>query len=109
MGPILKTERSSFVARVKKQKYSSALKAKVAVDAIRGEKTTVEIASKHAVHPSRVSKWKTEALKRLPEIFTEGRVKNDIDKDCLVDELYKQIGQLKVELDWLKKKNDYLS
>jgi transposase-like protein len=79
------------------------LKARVAVEAIRGQKTATEIAQVFSVQPNLVSVWKKQALEALPGIFQhprDGRPKDDPDKD----ELYQQIGQLKVELDWLKKR-----
>lgn len=85
-------------------KHSPELKAKVALAAIRGELTTNEIASQFEVHGNQVSKWKKQTLDELVEIFSDKRERHDRGREELVDELYKQIGQLKVELDWLKKK-----
>jgi transposase-like protein len=81
------------------------LKAKVALEAIKGQRTTSEIAQTFGVHPNLVASWKKHVLELLPELFTpqaagSARPGHDPDKD----ELYRQIGQLKVELDFLKKK-----
>lgn len=82
--------------------HPPGLKAKVAVEAIKGMKTAAQIAHTFGVHPNLVTNWKRQALEQLPEIFSNGHkpVATDVEKD----ELYKQIGQLKVELDFLKKR-----
>ena len=87
-----------------RKSYSAAFKAKVALEAIRGERTIAEIASETGVHPNQISKWKKQALEELPDLFSDGRRKREQNSEELESELYKQIGQLKVELDWLKKK-----
>ena len=88
--------------------HDAGFKAKVALDAIKGEKTVAEISSKYGIHPNQVGKWKKEVLERLPEIFNGKMKKSDKTADELQSELYQQIGQLKVELDWLKKKSRLL-
>lgn len=85
-------------------KHSPELKAKVALAAIRGELTTNEIASQFEVHGNQVTKWKKQSLDELAGFFSDKRERHDRGQEELVDELYKQIGRLKVELDWLKKK-----
>ena len=87
-----------------RKRYNSSFKAKVALEAIRGERTISEISSESGVHPNQISKWKKQALEELPDIFPGGRKKREHSSEELESELYKQIGQLKVELDWLKKK-----
>ncbi|MCE2397017.1 IS3 family transposase, partial [Candidatus Poribacteria bacterium] len=67
-----------------------------------------QIASEYGVHPNQVSQWKKQVLDQLPDLFTNQRSKSTTDSDQLVDELYRQIGQLKVELDWLQKKTQLL-
>lgn len=84
--------------------YDSRLKAQVALEAIKNQRTISEIASDYGVHPNQISKWKKKLLDEVPEIFSSKREKRQQDNEALQDELYKQIGQLKVELDWLKKK-----
>lgn len=87
--------------------HSPLLKAKVAVEAIKGQRTTSEIAQTFGVHPNLVASWKKHALELLPELFTPqtgtagGKSAQETAKE---NELYQQIGQLKVELDFLKKK-----
>jgi putative transposase len=92
---------------MKKQRksYTAAFKAKVALEAIKGQRTTNEIASAYEVHPNQVTQWKKQAVSQLSEIFSNGRARADAAEEDLRNQLYQQIGQLKVELDWLKKKS----
>ncbi|MFH1767017.1 MAG: IS3 family transposase [Patescibacteria group bacterium] len=83
--------------------FGSAIKAKVALAALRGDKTLAELAAEYEVHPNQISNWKKKVLEQLPGLFEKGFQKGD-RPDPIVDELYKQIGQLQVENDWLKKK-----
>jgi putative transposase len=78
--------------------YDAGFKAKVALEAIKGEKVVAEISSKYDIHSNQIGKWKKEALERLPELFTGKMKKTDRAADELQAELYQQIGQLKVEL-----------
>ena len=89
----------------RRKRYDSRFKAEVAIEAIKNQRTIAQIASEYGVHPNQVSQWKKQVLDQLPELFTNQRSKSTTDSDQLVDELYRQIGQLKVELDWLQKKN----
>ena len=82
-----------------RKKYPPAFKAKVALEAIKGEKTSAELASKYEVHPQQIRRWKRIATNGIIELFTDNRQKRDKEKDMLIEELYKQIGQLKVDLD----------
>ena len=86
-------------------RHSAEFKAKVALEAIRGERTANEIASAYGIHPTQLAQWKKTAVTELPHIFSDKRVRTDQDQEALRDRLYQQIGQLKVELDWLKKKS----
>jgi len=92
----------------KRRQHSAELKAKVAVAAIRGVSTVQEIASKYEVHPTLVAKWKKEAVAGLSMVFSNGTGKHDKEEARLREQLYEQIGRLKVENDWLKKKADLL-
>lgn len=87
-----------------RKQFSKEFKAKVALEAIKGLKTSAELSSEFGVHPTQIAQWKNELRKGLPEIFAGKKSAEDRDKDRLIDELYKQIGQTKVENDWLKKK-----
>lgn len=88
----------------KRRQHSVKAKARVAIEALRERRTTSEIASKYSVHPSQVSRWKQEAVKRLPEIFESGLARGEWVDENLVSSLYQQIGKLQMEVDWLKKK-----
>ncbi len=92
----------------RRKRYDSQFKAQVAIEAIKNQQTVAQIASEYGVHPNQVSQWKKQALDQLPQLFTTGRSKATADTGQLVDELYRQIGQLKVELDWLQKKTQRL-
>ena len=92
-----------------RKKYDAALKAKVALEAVKAEMTVREISSEYGVHPNQIMKWKQQLLEQLPLIFSNKRVKVEQEKEELKAELYRQIGQLKVELEWLKKKSQLLS
>jgi len=88
-----------------RRKYDSRFKAEVALEAIKNRQTISQIASQYGVHPNQVSKWKRKAVEGLVEVFSDGRERREKDQQQLIDELYRQIGKLKVELDWLKKKS----
>jgi len=89
-----------------RKKHSQQIKIKVALEAIKGLKTTAEITSKYSVHASQVNSWKKKALEIIPEAFSTSRRRSEDNQQILIDELYKQIGQLTVERDWLKKNTD---
>ncbi len=78
----------------------------MALEAIRGLKTTNEIASEFGVHTIQIGYWKKQALESLPEIFTNNQGRSRDEDAALRDRLYQQIGQLQVELEWLKKRLD---
>lgn len=86
-----------------RKSYPPSLKAKVAVEAIKGVKTASQIAQMFRIHPNLVGNWKKQALSGLTDVFANGRERSRQQADAEKDELYKQIGQLKVELDFLKK------
>lgn len=88
-----------------KRKFNSSFKARVALELIKGQSTIAEICSKFSIHPTQAGLWKTQALSGLAGVFNNKPPNNEIKKkDELIEELYRQIGQSKVELDWLKKK-----
>lgn len=89
-----------------RKRYPANFKAKVAVAAIKSEETIAELSSKFEVHRAQILRWKREALTSLPDVFSARRDRKKQDQVKLVEELYKQIGQLKVENDWLKKNFD---
>lgn len=89
----------------KRRNHSAQFKAKVALAATKGDKTTAELAKQFQVHPTQITQWKKQLTDSLPEIFSLRRKQDIQEQQALTDQLYQQIGQLKVELDWLKKKH----
>ena len=87
-----------------RKQYSPKFKARVAIEAIRGEKTLSQLGSQFKVHPMQIAKWRKAALEQLPELFVDGRTRKGRKAEADNDALYEEIGRLKVELDWLKKK-----
>jgi putative transposase len=85
--------------------YSNDLKARVALEAIKGYKTANEIAAEYGVHPTQIAQWKKQALDGLPEVFATRRIEQTSNEEALIASLYQQIGQLKVQVDWLEKKS----
>jgi len=88
-----------------RRRFSAEFKAKLAVEAIKGQRTLAELAGEHQVHANQITAWKKQLLESLPEVFGRRRVEDAARQEELVARLYQQIGQLKVELDWLKKKS----
>ncbi|MDV2992735.1 MAG: hypothetical protein N4J56_002389 [Chroococcidiopsis sp. SAG 2025] len=86
----------------KRKQYSPQFKAKVALEAIRGEKTVSELASQHEVHPTMINNWKRQLLEEASTLFEKGSEANKVEENqqAQIDELYRQIGQLKVEQDF---------
>ena len=87
-----------------RRQHSPKFKARVAVEAIRGEKTLNQLGSQFGVHPIQIGKWRKAVLDQLPELFVDGRTRRGRSGELDSDALYEEIGRLKVELDWLKKK-----
>ena len=89
----------------KRRRLGAALKAKVALAAARGDRTTAQLASEFGVHTSQVTAWKKRLLEGVPELFADRRGRGTTDPEVVERELYEQIGRLKMELEWLKKKS----
>ena len=87
-----------------RKKFTNEFRAKVALAALKGDKTMSELAVEFEVHPTQVSAWRNELKERAAEIFCGPRDKTAVNKAELIEELYKSLGQMKVEADWLKKK-----
>ena len=87
-----------------RKRYGDKLKAKVALEAIGNEKTIAELANKYELHRDLVQKWKKIIVEGSASLFSQSQIKGVKSNEKQVDELYKQIGKLKVENDWLKKK-----
>lgn len=89
----------------KRRTFSADFKAKLAIEALREQHTLAELAAQHQVHPNQITQWKKQLMDSLPEVFGRRREQSVQDQQELTDRLYQQIGQLKVELDWVKKKS----
>jgi transposase-like protein len=89
----------------KRKVFGSQLKAKVALEAIRGIKTVNEIAQEFGVHPTQVGLWKKELQEHAAGLFDAKRGPKPADQSASPERLYSEIGRLKMELDWLKKKS----
>lgn len=87
-----------------RNRYPAEFKARVALEAIKGHKTANQIASEYGVHVTQIAQWKKQLLSELPHIFSGQKVQEQQNQEEVTAQLYQQIGQLKVELDWLKKK-----
>ena len=87
-----------------RRQHSAELKAKVALAAIKGERTVNEIAAMYGVHPTMIVKWKKQLLEEMPQVFANRRSAAVRAQEDVTGTLYQEIGRLKVELDWLKKK-----
>ncbi len=88
---------------INRKKHSTQTKVKVVLEVLKGEKTIAEITAKYSIHATQINNWKKAVLEVIPEAFSNKRKQHDNDQQALIDELYKQIGQLKVENDFLKK------
>ncbi len=88
----------------KRQSHTPAVKAQVALAAVKGDKTVSELASLHGVHPTLIHVWKKQFVDNAEELFQAGAKPSTVEHEALQAQLYEQIGRLKTELDWLKKK-----
>jgi transposase len=89
----------------KAKQYTASEKAKVAMEAIKGDLTMAQISSQYGVHATQITRWKKEAIEAMVSGFSSKAKTQDISHTDLVNQLYQQIGQLTVERDWLKKKS----
>ena len=87
----------------KRRRFSGQLKAKVALEALRGDRTLQEIASKYQVHPNQVGAWKRQAIEGLGEVFSKGAEGRVRDHESEVRDLHAKIGELIVERDFLSR------
>ena len=86
-----------------RRQYSPDFKARVAMEALKGEETIAELAIRFEVHPTQINKWKKELIAGAANIFGADPSKKSKDNKSLINQLYQQIGQLKVEKDFLEK------
>ena len=87
-----------------RKSYSGDFKAKVALEAVKGERSLSELASKYEVHPNQITQWKKQAVEQLPGVFADRRKREAREEEELQSRLFEQIGKLQFELEWLKKK-----
>lgn len=88
----------------KRKQHSTGWKAKVALAAVKGDRTASELAAKFQVHPTQVSQWKRELIEGAEQVFGRDRDRESREQEALVADLYEQIGRLQMELEWMKKK-----
>ena len=93
------------MSQVKRRTYTAEFKAKIGLEAIRGVKTINEIGQEHGVHPAQVGHWKREIQEQAQSLFEKKRGPKVVEGPGDTERLYSEIGRLKVELDWLKKKS----
>lgn len=91
-----------------RKKFEAGFKARVALEAIKGEKTLAQISSEYGVHANQICKWKQGLVKGAAELFASKNGKHENGQEEKIENLYKNIGELKVENDWLKKKLELL-
>ena len=92
-----------------RKKHSGAFKAKVALEAVKGAQTLNELAGQFEVHPTQIVQWKQRLVAGAADVFSGGLERDAAQESQLRDRLYQEIGQLKVELDWLKTKHELLA
>ena len=92
----------------KRRIYGASFKARVALAAYRGDKTTAQLAGKFGVHGNQISSWKRRLLEGAAEVFADGRRRKE-EPSAKEEELFEQIGRLKMEVEWLKKKSAQLT
>ena len=91
------------MSKSKRNRYSAEFKAKVALEAIRGEMTLSELGAKYEIHPNMIAGWKRKAIENLPEMFSTKSEKNKKDEEARIKELHAKIGELTIERDFLSK------
>lgn len=92
----------------KRRVFGGAFRAKVALAAVKGDKTLSQLAAQFEIHANQVSAWRKELIERAAELFEDGRLRKRDEESASQQELYEQIGRLKMEVDWLKKKSAQL-
>ena len=91
----------------KRRRFKAEFKAQIALEAIKGQKSINELASQYEIHPNQITQWKRQLLDSAKDIFSHGKARKKRSEEAKKDNLYQQIGKLKVELEYLKKKTGY--
>lgn len=95
----------------KKRNHTAAFRMEVAIAALKGQLTQAQIMSRYQIHTTQINRWKKQAIEAIKHDFSEQfkRLKPDRGNERLLSELYEEIGRLKVELNWLKKKSEFIT
>lgn len=91
------------MSKMKRKRYSAEFKAKVALEAIKGEQTLAELATRFSLHPNMITNWKRQAINNMVNAFDSGSEKNNSINDAQIKDLHAKIGQLTIERDFLAK------
>lgn len=94
------------MSKSSKRQYTNSEKVKIALEAIKGEMTVAQISSKYEVHSTQITNWKKLAIDAMGSCFSKKQSPQTNDDQKLIEDLYKQIGKLNVENEWLKKKSE---
>ena len=89
----------------KRRRFSPDFKFRVALDAVKSQRTLSELSSEYSVHPNQISQWKRQLLENGADVFSQNGANRRRDQEAIQAELYEQIGRLKMELEWIKKKS----
>lgn len=89
----------------KRKNHSKEFKAKVALEAVKGTHSLSELSSRYQVHPNQIGQWKKQLVEGAPQLFERGASRSANDPDCLTAELHRRIGELDMEVDFLRKKH----
>lgn len=93
---------------MKRKKFSKEFKAEVAIEAIKGQRPVNELAQEFDVHPNQIARWKKDLLETAPEVFSQNKDREAKRIELERDQLFRKVGQLQIEVDWLKKKTGHV-